>query len=933
VASVSRGGFLHWEVIPSLVTRHARLILVMIVILTGLAIPQLVNIRTGEIRLRIDPSLERLLAPNDEAYRYYQQARRIFGSDETILLLLRTDDVFSRDNMQIIARLTHRLEAVDGVMRVTSLANALTIRGSESGIDIESWEDLAPVSKAQQETFRNDILSNPMYAGALVSKNGATTAILVSLASTPGYGFLSRIDHEIRAIIASEGQGRDIWITGSPELTLATTNTLLADLMHVPAIVILVMAAILALCFRRLSGVLVPLTTVAISVIWTMAITASLGYSLNIVTTLVPTLLMIISLSYSIHVTAEFQELARHGEHDSGRAAEALRSVFVPVVFTGLTTAIGFLSLTLSPLAAIKEFGELSVIGILLSMLVTLTWTPAILTLLLSVQKHTADNGVHRQESRFERISTRLGQFDARHRIAVFVAYGVLFVVAAAGMTHIRVGIEYITNFSPDSPVRQAYEKANTLLGGANLFYVIVDTGSLDAVKEPVNLRTIRDLQNWLLAQPEIGGAVSIVNYLELLNGAFNDNDPARRQIPATRKEASELLFFGANDEIEQLVDSRYQMANIIVRTSAVDSGHLSALVRRIEQHLRQLPGHLQATVTGNPVLINDVLARIIRGQMQSVFTALLIVYGVLVGMFLSFRIGLLALLPNILPVVVYFGALGYLGISLNPSNSLIAPMVLGIAIDDTVHFFARFNELMKHQTDSRQASIESLRIVGRPVTYTSVALCLGFLVLTGSELKMQEQVGLMACFTLAFAWLADITLTPALCSNLRIATIWDALTLDLGNRPQETIPLFKGLTNFQARIVVRMARIREVAAGERIIEAGQPGTELYAVIDGKLQASIESRDGRVNLDSHSRGDIVGEAGLFHARRTANVDIIEDARLLCISQNDLNILRRRYPRIAAKVFHNLNEILTRRLVNATERLREAGRHETTGQAT
>jgi uncharacterized protein len=894
------------------------------IVITALAIPQLINIRTGELKLHIDPSIERLLAPDDEAYRFYQTAQRIFGSDQTILLLLQSDDVFSTENMEVISRLTHRLEAVDGVMRVTSLSNALTIRGSESGIDIESWEERVPVSKEQQAGFRNDILSNPMYAGALVSKQGTATAILVSLTNTAGYGFLTRIDHEIRGIINSEAPDRKIWITGSPELSLATTNTLLSDLMHIPAIVILVMAIILALCFRQISGVLVPLSTVGISVIWTMAITAGLGYSLNIVTTLVPTLLMIISLSYSIHVTAEFQELARHGNRDSNRAAAALLSVFVPVVFTGLTTAIGFLSLTLSPLEAIKEFGILSVIGILLSMLVTLTWTPAVLALLLTARKNPVDCSTRQQESRFECISARLGQFDARHRIAIFVASGVLFVVAAAGMTHIRVGIEYITNFSPDSPARAAYEKANNLLGGANLFYVIIDTGSMDAVKEPVNLRTIRELQNWLLAQQEIGGAISIVNYLELLNGAFNDNDPARRQIPATRKEASELLFFGANDEIEQLVDSRYQLANIIVRTSAVDSGQLSALVRRIEQHLRQLPGHLQATVTGNPVLINDVLARIIRGQMQSVFAALLIVYGVLVGMFLSFRIGLLALLPNILPVVVYFGTLGYLGISLNPSNSLIAPMVLGIAIDDTVHFFARFNELMKHQADSRQATIESLRIVGRPVTYTSIALCLGFLVLTGSELKMQEQVGLMACFTLAFAWLADVTLTPALCSNLRIATLWDALTLDLGKRPQETIPLFKGLSGFQARIVVRMARIREVAAGERIIEAGQPGTEMYAVIDGKLQASIESRDGRVNLDSHSRGDIVGEAGLFYAQRTANVDIVEHARLLCISQNDLNILRRRYPRIAAKVFHNLNEILARRLVNATERLREAG---------
>ena len=918
MASGNSDGFLRWEVIPTLVTRHARSLLAIILVLTAIAILQLVDFRTGQIKVMIDPSVERLLAPDDEDYLFYQSARRLFGSDETILLLLEADNVFTRDNLDIISRLTRGLERLDDVVGVVSLSNALTIRGSEFGIDIESWDDTPGDTPGQLENFRKDILSNPIYAGTLVAGNAGATAILISLADKSGHAFLSRIDRDVRAVIAAEAPDEQIWITGAPVLNLATTNTLLRDLIRIPALVVLVMAIVLVACFRRLIGVLVPLTTVGIAVIWALAIIVKLGYTLNIVTVLVPTLLMIICLSYSVHVVTEFLEVAK--AKSSRTFDEALRSVFLPVVFTGLTTAIGFLTLTLSPLAAIKEFGILAVIGILMAMLVTLTYTPAILTLLPLPRMQPAAGEQSQRHSWFETISSKIGQFDARYRIPIFSTAGILFVIALAGMSNIRVGIEYITNFAPDSPVRQAYEKANTLLGGANIFYVVIDSGTRDAIKEPVNLQAIKDLQAWLDEQPEIGGSVSLVNYLELLNSAFHDNDPARRQIPDSKKEVGQLLFFGASDDLDALVDSRYRMANVVVRSRAVNSDDLSALVDKINARLAQLPGHLQATVTGTPVLFDSVLDRIIRGQLQSVFAALLIVYLVLVGMFLSFRVGLIALIPNIFPIVTYFGVLGYLGIKLNPSNSLIAPMVLGIAIDDTVHYFARFNELMKRQTDSRQAAIESLRIVGRPVTYTSIALCLGFLVLTGSELKMQEQVGMLACFALAFAWLTDFTLTPALCSNLRIATIWDALTLDLGNRPQETIPLFKGLSNFQARIVARMASIREFKAGERIIEIGQPGNEMYAVIDGKLQASIEGKDGLINLDSHARGDIVGEAGLFYQTRTANVDIVEDSRLLCVTQKDLQILRRRYPRIAARVSHNLNEILAKRLVSATQRL-------------
>jgi CRP-like cAMP-binding protein len=170
-------------------------------------------------------------------------------------------------------------------------------------------------------------------------------------------------------------------------------------------------------------------------------------------------------------------------------------------------------------------------------------------------------------------------------------------------------------------------------------------------------------------------------------------------------------------------------------------------------------------------------------------------------------------------------------------------------------------------------------------------------------------------------AWLSDFFLTPALCSRLRIATLWDVLTVDLGARPQDTIPLFKGLSNFQARIVARMASVMEVKASERLIHVGEPGIEMYTVIDGKLQASIEGDEGTINLDAMVRGDTFGEAGLFFATRTANVDVVEDARLIRITRENLESLKRRYPSIAAQLFSNLNEILSTRLVHATDRLK------------
>jgi hypothetical protein len=205
-------------------------------------------------------------------------------------------------------------------------------------------------------------------------------------------------------------------------------------------------------------------------------------------------------------------------------------------------------------------------------------------------------------------------------------------------------------------------------------------------------------------------------------------------------------------------------------------------------------------------------------------------------------------------------------------------------------------------------------------MTYTSIGLCLGFLVLTTSELRMQVNVGLMASYALAIAWLSDFLLTPALCASVRFTTLWDALTLDLGERPQESIPLLNGLRTSQARIVALMAKVIEVPAGKRIITEGDAGSEMFVVIEGKLSASVKGSNGRIELASYGRGDVIGEAGLFYEKRTANVDVVTDSRLLCLTQANLDRLSRRYPYIATKVFRNLNKILATRLFTTTQRL-------------
>ena len=197
--------------------------------------------------------------------------------------------------------------------------------------------------------------------------------------------------------------------------------------------------------------------------------------------------------------------------------------------------------------------------------------------------------------------------------------------------------------------------------------------------------------------------------------------------------------------------------------------------------------------MTGDAVLLRHTVDQIAIGEFQSIGTALITIYLTLSLLLTSFRVGLCALIPNVLPIAIYFGVLGLLDIPLNISTSLIAAITLGIAVDDTVHYFARFALEARRLGDEVKATASTLRSVIRPVTFTTLGLCLGFLVLTLSDLQYQVQFGLLSAFTMAVAWALEITLSPAICSRLRLVTLWDVLRLDLGRDPQHSIPLLAG--------------------------------------------------------------------------------------------------------------------------------------------
>jgi hypothetical protein len=280
--------------------------------------------------------------------------------------------------------------------------------------------------------------------------------------------------------------------------------------------------------------------------------------------------------------------------------------------------------------------------------------------------------------------------------------------------------------------------------------------------------------------------------------------------------------------------------------------------------------------------------------------------------------VGFLSLIPNIFPIVVLFGIMGWTGISLNISTSLIAVLAIGIAVDDTIHFFSAFNEEMRATGSQEQAVRNATRRMGKPMIVTSVALCGGFLVVCLSSFAPVQHFGYLASATMAVALLADLFISPAVVMMTKIITLWDLLFLKLGAEPHKQIRMFEGLRPFQAKLVVLMGHLEAVQPGAYITRKGELKPELYVLLNGR--AEVRGGDSNV-LRVLSRGSVVGEMGLVRGRpRSADVIATETTELVVLDERFLQRIERRYPRIAAKVFLNLTRILSDRLQSTTDAL-------------
>jgi len=860
---------------------------------------------------------------NDPTRSVYEKAKQQFGSDNLTVIVVEADDVFAPAVLGAVKQLSEALGALPGVTRVESLTTVKNLTAEGDAINTDPLVETLPRTRDDVERIRRDALGNRVLVGNLVARDARATAITVYADPRPeDVGFNHRFTGQLDTLIAkASAPGLTIYQVGVPFTKSTYADYIALDQKTVVPISVVVLLVTLLLSFRVLQGVVIPVITAVVSIGWTLGLMAVFHLPLTILTGVIPSLLLAIGFTEDVHMISEYHHGLEQGQDKLTAIRTMLEESALPILVTTATTVVGFGTLVTTDITMLIQFGWASSLGLTANYIVTMALLPPLLKWWRAPRRpHRAAFGGELPHGIIASLMEWLGHFNLKYRVPIFVVTGLLTAGSLVGWYSLRVNTDIISFFPKSSPVRTRIEDIHRSLAGGLAFYIVVDTGRDDGVKDPAVMRTVATLQDYLASLGSVDKTVSVADYLRRMNREMHGGDPSWETIPDNADQIAQYLLTLEGQELAKFVDFKASAANIVVRHNLTGSGDLSALLAQLDRWIaKNVPAHVGVTPTGETILYNNASDFMAINELTSfiwTFLAIGIIHALL---FTSITAGALSLIPNVVPILFNYGLMGLLGVSLNTSNALIATIAIGIAVDDTVHHMTTYSRQLKIHKDQKVAMFNTIRAQGRPIIYVSVALAAGFLALTFSRFVPTMQFGWLAATVMLLAMVSELMLTPLLMYSTRLITLWDLLLTRMDPAVVHTAPLLRGLSPWEARRVVLLGRLDTVEAGAMIVRKGEVGRELFMVVSGRVRVQDRLPDGTEKiLVVLGPGRVFGEMALVSEEpRSASVQAETQAKVLRLDFDALERLRRRYPYTGAKVFRNLARVLASRLREMT----------------
>ncbi len=756
----------------------------------------------GLPRVYLDVSFESFLDAEDPARIAYDAFRDRFGRDEMIVVTLDPGEsldergVFRADFLERVRDFHDAIEErVPYVVDITSLVNARDTRGEGDTLLVEDFLDPWPQDAATIAVLRERAMANPLFRNTTLSADGNVTAIViepelysrVGIAEEDFSGFedgpaesdeppplLSGAEsaEQVLALMTlieeREGPSFQIHAGGSPVLLQTVGGSMARDMPRFALLAIGAIGLLLFLLFRRVVAVAAPILVVGLSVASTFGLMGWAGASIHAPTQILPSFLLAVGVGDAVHLLSIYFERLRHGETREDALAHALGHSGLALVLTSLTTAAGLASFAGAGLEAIANVGIFAPIGVLIALFLSLTLLPAILSIV--PMRLPEANDAATDPNAFDRLLGGFGHFATRSPWVVVGATLVIAALSAVGLSRIGLSHDPLAWMAPESRVVEDMNFLDARLGGAVSFEILLETEPQGA-REPEVLAALAAFGRSLEERPRdgriAGQTISLADVVKEIHRALNADDPLAYVIPEDRLlVAQELLLFenSGSDDLEDLTDSQYEVARLTARMPWDDAVHYAVFMDQVVGEVdAELDRYGDASVTGLLALIVRAMHALVESLATSYAIAFAVITPMMVLLLGNLRTGLLAMIPNLLPIAMTLGVMGAFGFPLDAFSLMAGGIALGLAVDDTIHFMHNYRRYRRRGLPLEEAVDATLQTAGRAMLVTTIALSTGFLAFMMSSMVNLTNFGLLVAFAIVCAFFADVLLAPAL--------------------------------------------------------------------------------------------------------------------------------------------------------------------------
>jgi len=758
--------------------------------------------------IKVDTSTEGFMYDDDPVLVQYNAFRAEFGRDERIAIGIKSDNIFTLEFLQTLRALHEEIEAkVPYIDDVTSLYNVRNTRGDGDLLITDDLLEPMPTTLAEVESIKKRALASHFYKDLILSSDGKMTMLMIE---TDAYSHIGEkqvsvddefadgfeeaelnttADKEKKFLTEGENKellgvldgivkeyqakGLEIFVAGSPAVNDALHTQMSSDMGKFTKMTFLIILVFLFVMFRRVSAVFYPLLIIIFSLFTTIGTMAWAGVAFKLPTQIVPSLILAVSVGATVHILSIFFDRFNATESRRDAIVFTMKHSGLAIAMTSMTTAIGVGSFAGSKVAPIADLGLFASLGVMVSLFLTLTLLPA----LLSVTKLKPHKKETHNNSRLDNIMKHLAVVPVRYYKQILVVSAVLVSMALYSATKIELSHNPLNWFQPDNYNRVSTQTIDKAMNGTVTIEVTIDTKTTNGWNDPERLEKLNllsaKLETYVDKNTHIGKVVSLATIVKETNRALHSNEEKHYTIPTNANLVSqELLLFenSGSDDLEDVVDSQFSKARMTIKLPWTGAVKAWDVLQYVKSEVSSTFPKEEVITTGMIPLIVNTFSQAVSSSVDSYLLAFLGITIMMMIILGSVRIGLLSMIPNLTPIILGLLIMYTMNIPLDMFTLLIGSIAIGLAVDDTIHFMHNFKRYYRETGNSAKAIEKTFFTTGKALVITTIVLSLGFYSYMMGDMVSVQNFGLLTGSVITLALIGDLLLAPAL---MIVVTKW----------------------------------------------------------------------------------------------------------------------------------------------------------------